>query len=71
MDYFVTGAGNFVEDSQKHKDNIPKDTLKYFWAELTQLGGFSYIEATPSNMTMVFVDGKNKPLYQHVMFPRK
>ena len=71
MYYFVSGAANFVENSQAHKDAVPKDSLKFFWAELVELGGFSYVEATATNMTFIFVDGLGKALYKQEMFPRK
>ena len=28
MDYFTIGSANFVEDSQKHKNTIPKNSLQ-------------------------------------------
>ncbi|KAH3695862.1 hypothetical protein DPMN_083320 [Dreissena polymorpha] len=71
VDYFVTGTGNLVQNNTDHQNDIPKNTLKFSWAELAGLGGFSYIEATPQNMTMTFVDGRKKPLYTYTMFPRK
>lgn len=71
VEYFVTGAANFVDSSKAHKDDIPKHSLKYHWADITELGGFSYVEATPQNMTMIFVDGLNKQLYSHTFPPRK
>ncbi|KAH3695879.1 tartrate-resistant acid phosphatase type 5-like [Dreissena polymorpha] len=71
VEYFVTGAGNFVDTTTSHQGDIPKDSLKFHWAELADLGGFSYIETTPQNMTMTFVDGRKKPLYTYTMLPRK
>ena len=71
MDYFVIGAANFVELNKDHKSDVPDGSSKFFWAELINLGGFAYFEATPKNMTFMFVDGKKNRLYQHVMYPRK
>ncbi|XP_052778205.1 tartrate-resistant acid phosphatase type 5-like [Mya arenaria] len=71
VDYFVTGAGNFVDASEAHKSDIPSGTLKYHWAEIKELGGFSYLEVTPNNMTMTFVNGRRTPLYTYTLFPRK
>lgn len=71
MDYFVIGAANYAEKSNKHAADIPAGSLKYFWAELLKLGGFAYFEATPANMTFKFIDGDRKQLYETVMLPRK
>ena len=71
MDYFVIGAANYAENSNKHAADIPAGSLKYFWAELLKLGGFAYFEATPANMTFKFIDGDRKQLYETVMLPRK
>lgn len=71
IEYFVTGAANFVDTSKAHEDDVPKDSLKFHWAKLADLGGFSYVEATPQNMTMTYIDGMSHKLYQHSFLPRK
>ncbi|KAL4237005.1 Tartrate-resistant acid phosphatase type 5 [Mactra antiquata] len=70
VEYFTTGAANFVDTSTEHKSDIPDHSLKFHWAEIVELGGFSYVEATTQNMTMIFVDGENKQLYRYVFPPR-
>ncbi|KAL3870035.1 hypothetical protein ACJMK2_042652 [Sinanodonta woodiana] len=71
MDYFVIGAANFVDTSNEHAGDVPAGSSKFFWAKLTEFGGFAFAEATPSNMTITFVDGLGKPLYSHILYPRK
>ncbi|KAL4237006.1 Tartrate-resistant acid phosphatase type 5 [Mactra antiquata] len=69
VEYFTTGAANVVDFSDAHKDKLPKDSLKFHWAKL--FGGFAYVEATPQNMTMIFVDWMKRSLYQYTFPPRK
>lgn len=71
VEYFVTGAANIVTESTAHKNDIPDGSLKFYWAKLAGLGGFSYIEATPQNMTVIFIDGLSTPLYKYSFLPRR
>ena len=71
MDYFVIGAGNFVTYVKNKEDQNPKNCSKFYWADISRLGGFAYMEATPSDMTLTFIDGMGAPLYSHKMRPRK
>ncbi|XP_052774583.1 tartrate-resistant acid phosphatase type 5-like [Mya arenaria] len=71
VDYFVSGAGNIVEDNKSHERDIPAGSLKFFWAKLIDLGGFAVVEATSKNMTMSFVDGFGSTLYSYTMYSRK
>lgn len=70
MEYFVIGAADWAQNNKKHVNDVPAGSSKFFWADLLQLGGFAYFETTPTNMTLKFIDGDRKELYQHVMFPR-
>ena len=70
MNYLVSGGANFADGSNKHKDKVPKDSSKFFWAEERGLGGFAYVEAMASNLTWTFVNGEGKNLYQYVLYPR-
>ena len=72
MDYFVIGAANYVQGGSKpHASDVPSGSLKYFWSKISGLGGFALFEATPSRLTLTFIDGEHKELYQTVMLPRK
>ena len=71
MNYFVVGAADWAENSDKHKDDVPAGSSKFFWADLVKLGGFAYVEATQTSMTLKFIDGDGKELYKYAMSPRK
>jgi hypothetical protein len=71
VEYFVTGAADDVTKSTAHMNDVPKDSLKFYWAKPAGLGGFSYIEATPQNMTLFFIDGLSTSLYKYCFLPRK
>lgn len=73
VDYIVSGAGNFVENSTVHIDDVPSGSLKYFWAENIGLinGGFMLVQTTTQNMTLTFYESNGKALYQNIIFPRK
>ena len=70
MDYFVVGAGNIVENSQKHAAAVPTGSLKYFWGTGLLLGGFSMVEVNSSQMTLSLVEHTQRTLYQAVLKPR-
>ncbi|CAF0752071.1 unnamed protein product [Adineta ricciae] len=70
MDYFVVGAGNIVENSQKHAAAVPAGSLKYFWGTGLLLGGFSMVEVNSSQMTLSLVEHTQRTLYQAVLKPR-
>ncbi|XP_048473841.1 tartrate-resistant acid phosphatase type 5-like isoform X1 [Rhincodon typus] len=54
--YVLSGAGNFMENSTKHKDHVPKEWLKFFYADISSLGGFVYVEITSDEMTITFFE---------------
>ena len=68
MDYFVVGSANFVEDSQAHKDAVPAGSSKFYYASD---GGIGVVAFNKTQMSMTFISGGNKELYQHVMKPRR
>ncbi|CAG2193605.1 ACP5 [Mytilus edulis] len=70
MNFFVSGGANFADKSNKHKNQVPDKSSKFFWAEESQHGGFAYVEALATNMTWTFVNGKSENLYQYVLYPR-
>lgn len=71
MDFILSGAANFVDESTEHMNNVPPNSLKFHWAEITKLGGFVYAEATVTNMTVTYIEASGKLLYQTVISPRK
>jgi hypothetical protein len=70
MDYFVVGAGDIVEDSQKHASDVPAGSLKYFWGDGLLLGGFALIEVNTTQLTFSFIEHSEKTLFQTVLKPR-
>ena len=71
VEYFVIGSANIVDPSSKHKDNVPADSLRFHYSEFGSLGGFAYLTATESNMTLVFAQGfEGKDVYTYTIRPR-
>ncbi|KAJ8305456.1 hypothetical protein KUTeg_016001 [Tegillarca granosa] len=70
VNFFVIGAANFADTSNKHKDDVPTGSSKFFWANEKDAGGFAKVELTSTNMTLTFVEGVGKELYQQVLYPR-
>ncbi|XP_045156966.2 tartrate-resistant acid phosphatase type 5-like [Mercenaria mercenaria] len=71
MDYFNVGAANFVDKSQAHLTSVPRENLKFIFADLMYLGGFSYFEVSDSAMKVKFIDGVGFVRYEHEIKPRK
>jgi len=72
MDYFVSGASNFIDTSLKHSDTcVPPCRAKFHWANKMSLGSFSYIDVNKDRMLYTFMGANGKSLYQHSMKPRK
>lgn len=70
MDYFVVGAGNIVQNSHSHAQDVPADSLKYFWGKGLLLGGFAVIEVNSTQMIFSFIEHTEKTLYQTILKPR-
>uniref|UniRef100_A0A8C5LIQ0 Tartrate-resistant acid phosphatase type 5 n=1 Tax=Leptobrachium leishanense TaxID=445787 RepID=A0A8C5LIQ0_9ANUR len=68
--YVLSGAGNFVEDSQMHKDKVPQGYLRFYEAELDNMGGFVYVQITPKEMTVTYIQPGGKSLFQTTLPPR-
>lgn len=73
VEYIVSGAANFVQNSTDHIDNVPEKSLKYFWAETFGIvnGGFLLTQANAQNMTFTFYESNGKALFNNVIYPRK
>ncbi len=70
MNYFVVGAANFISNSHDHANDVPPDSLKFFWAGSILYGGFGLIEVNNTQMNFSFIDHSEKTLYQVIMKPR-
>ena len=75
VDYFVSGSGNFNDNSTAHINDIPKDSLKFVHSapELDILnGGFTLIQADTNSLVLTFYETKGgNEIYQKIMYPRK
>ena len=71
VDYYLSGAANFIDPSEKHRNNVPKGSLKFHWANFLSLGAFGYVEADHQVMNFTFIEANGKLLYQNYMHPRK
>ncbi|XP_052778259.1 tartrate-resistant acid phosphatase type 5-like [Mya arenaria] len=70
LDYFIVGSGNFVDQNRFPYTDIPDDMVKFFFADLIQLGGFAHFEVTTDTMTIHFLDGAGVDIYQYTLYPR-
>ena len=71
MDYYLSGAANFIDPSEAHRENVPKDSSKFYWGNFLSLGAFGYVEADNKQMNFTFIEANGKLLYQNYMYPRK
>lgn len=71
MEYFIVGAGNFVDKSQAHLKNVPSQDLKFRFADLMYFGGFSFFEVTKADMKIKIIDGVGSVRHEHTILPRK
>ena len=71
VEYFVSGSANFIDPSMAHENSVPKDSLKFHWADTLAFGGFAYVDVTPDNMTYTFVEANGHQLYEKTVLPRK
>jgi hypothetical protein len=63
--YIISGASNIVYYSNEHKDDVPIDSLKFYWASDLQMNGaLVLIEADSSTMTINFLETTGKSLYK-------
>lgn len=73
VDYIVSGASNFNDNSTEHEKDVPPESLKFFWGleefELIH-GGLVVVSATLENLTVTFFETNGKELYQTLIKPR-
>ena len=71
VDYYLSGAANFIDPSEAHRESVPAGSLKYYWANFLSLGAFGYVEANSQIMNFTFIEANGKYLYENHMYPRK
>ncbi|XP_068128285.1 tartrate-resistant acid phosphatase type 5 [Hyperolius riggenbachi] len=69
--YVLSGAGNFADESQKHKHSVPKGYLKFFYGDVDRKGAFAYVKVTAKAMDITYIKGTGKSLFQTRLYPRK
>ncbi|XP_029440943.1 tartrate-resistant acid phosphatase type 5 isoform X2 [Rhinatrema bivittatum] len=68
--YVLSGAGNFMEHSLKHRKKVPEGYLRFYYADLASRGGFAYLEATPKELSVTYIQAGGKSLFQ-TSLPRR
>ena len=71
LNYLVTGCATFAQDWPLKQDELPQGSLRFFWADGKELGGFIAFEANESSMNATFMSGTGLELHQVTMLPRK
>ena len=74
VEHILSGASNLNDNTTTHINDVPQDSLKFFWGlpniEVMH-GGISVVQASMNNMTVTFVETNGKELHQTVIYPRK
>jgi len=70
VEYVVSGAGDMVNPSEKHRDSIPDGSLMYFNNNLLSLGGFTTLHVGSKSAHFVFETGAGSTLYKYEFAPR-
>lgn len=65
VEYIVSGVTNIPYYSKQHLNDIPKDSLKYYWADMLQIhGALALIEADINVMNITYLKTNGENLYQ-------
>ncbi|KAJ8040893.1 Tartrate-resistant acid phosphatase type 5 [Holothuria leucospilota] len=71
VEYFVSGGGHLLDPSNSFIDAVPENWQKFHFGEIRNQGGFAYVTATASNMTVTFTDAVELyDLYEVTLQPR-
>ena len=66
VDYFVLGAANFAESSQKHEHDVPTNSSKYMWPTSTDSqGAFGQVTLDDGTMRVDIVESTGSVLYSY------
>ncbi|TTJ23333.1 Tartrate-resistant acid phosphatase type 5 [Bagarius yarrelli] len=68
--YVVSGAGNFIDPDMRHRNSVPRDSLKFFTGKSSTLGGFVHMEVTEKKLTVTFIQARGTSLYRSVLLKR-
>jgi hypothetical protein len=68
VEYIISGASNIVYYSNEHINDVPKGSLKFYWASDLQLNGaLTLLEANNHNITISYLETSGKTLYRYTM----
>ncbi|XP_056426414.1 tartrate-resistant acid phosphatase type 5 [Hyla sarda] len=68
--YVLSGAGNFLESSRKHEESVPEGYLRFFLGDMEPAGSFVYMQVTPKEMNITYIQSGGKSLFQTTLRPR-
>uniref|UniRef100_A0A8C4UE45 Acid phosphatase 5, tartrate resistant n=1 Tax=Falco tinnunculus TaxID=100819 RepID=A0A8C4UE45_FALTI len=68
--YVVSGAGNFMEESQSHGGAVPPGSLRFFFGAPTSPGGFAHLRLDAHAATITFLEATGRVLYRVALPPR-
>ena len=74
VEYIVSGASNFVDDSTPNMNTVPKNSLKFTWktGEIQNLtckncsGAFVYVTTTKEKMSFKYLNTKGEDIYSNL-----
>ncbi|CAF0755083.1 unnamed protein product [Brachionus calyciflorus] len=65
VEYIITGIANLPYYSTEHLNDVPKDSLKYYWADIFQIhGALALVEADLNAMNITYIKTNGEKLYQ-------
>ncbi|XP_036404913.1 tartrate-resistant acid phosphatase type 5a [Megalops cyprinoides] len=68
--YVVSGAGNFMEADMRHRNQVPRGSLKFFAGQESTMGGFAHVEVTKKQMVITFFQARGTSLYRTTLSKR-
>jgi hypothetical protein len=65
VEYIVSGASNLPKYTTAHINDVPPDSLKFYWSNDFQLNGaVALVEADVNNMNVTYLETSGKTLYK-------
>uniref|UniRef100_A0A0N5BVT6 Jacalin-type lectin domain-containing protein n=1 Tax=Strongyloides papillosus TaxID=174720 RepID=A0A0N5BVT6_STREA len=79
MSYFVSGAGSRTDRSQKNKDKVPNDSIRFVYPDNLNIfgqlgfsrGAFIGIEIREHQAILKFYNGGGSELHKAYLYPRE
>ena len=74
VEFVVSGASNFADDSTPNMDSVPTDSLKFTWktGENQSLtckncsGAFAFVTTTKEKMSFTYLNTKGENIYSNL-----